>query len=390
MRTPESEIIQARKSVLPENKAQIVLHEPVFGGNERLYVKECIDTGWVSSVGSFVDKFERELAEFTGVKKAVAVVNGTAALHVCLILAGIEAEDEVIVPSLTFIATVNAVTYCRAAPHFADSESRTRGIDEKKLREHLKESAEIKGDYCYNSKTGRRIRAVLPMHTFGHPVDLDAIADVCRDFKLLLIEDTAESIGSYYKEQHTGNKGLVAALSFNGNKTITTGGGGAVLTNDEELGNLAKHLTTQAKIPHRWEFRHDMIGYNYRLPNINAALGVAQMEQLPEFLRKKREWAKRYKQAFQGVKGAIFVDEPEFCRSNFWLNAILLDEEISSLRDVILEKTNDMGIMTRPVWELMHTLPMFAACPKMDLSVAESISKRLINIPSSANIVEVF
>lgn len=379
-------VVKTIKQVLPQGQDRFGLHEPCFGGNEWEYVKACIDTGWVSSVGKFVDKFERELAEFTGVKKAVAVTNGTAALHVCLLLAAVMPDDEVLIPALTFIATANAVTYCGAVPHFVDSCYQTLGLDVDKLSRYLQEIVEIRGDNGYNKNTGRRIRAVVPMHTFGHPVDLAALVEVCQQFKLVLIEDAAESMGSYYKGKHTGNWGLVSAVSFNGNKVLTTGGGGAVLTNDEALGKLAKHLTTQAKIPHKWEFQHDMIGYNYRMPNLNAALGCAQLEQLPSFVEKKRQLAERYEQAFRHVPGVSFIVEPEFSQSNYWLNAILLDEQHASDRDELLAKINDAGIMARPVWNLMYTLPMFKDCPRMDCQTAESIARRLINIPSSVNL----
>jgi len=378
------EIVASLREVLPADRDFISLHEPHFAGNEWTYVKECLDTGWVSSVGAYVDRLETDLAVYTGVKHAVAVVNGTAALHICLILAGVEADDEVLIPALTFIATANAVTYCGAVPHFVDSEERTLGLDPVRLADHLIETAEVRPDGCYNRKTGRRIKAVVPMHTFGHPVDLDALSDVCSRFKIEMVEDAAESLGSFYKGRHTGNWGRLSALSFNGNKIITTGGGGAILTNNEDLAARAKHLTTTAKVPHRWEFNHDMVGYNYRLPNLNAALGCAQLEQLTGFLAQKRRLAERYAVALEAVEGLRFVSEPEFARSNYWLNALLLDEQLASKRDNLLALTNDAGIMTRPAWKLMHRLPMFADCPRMDLGVAESLERRLINIPSSA------
>jgi len=381
-----SKIFNALKSVLPTDQPSISLHEPYFGGNEWAYVKECLDTGWVSSVGKYVDRFEEQLAAYTGVKRAVAVVNGTAALHICLKLVGVEPGDEVLMPALTFVATANAVAYCGAVSHFVDSEVKTLGLDSHKLAGYLAEIAEVRGGMCFNRITGRPIKAVVPMHVYGHPVDLDPLDEVCRRFNLALIEDAAESLGSFYKGKHTGHWGRFSALSFNGNKTITTGGGGAILTNDENLGALAKHLTTTAKLPHRWAFDHDMVGYNYRLPNINAALGCAQLEQLPAFLEKKRTLAERYRQAFDDVRGITFFTEPEFASSNYWLNVLLLDKQQVNQRDVLLELTNDAGIMTRPTWTLMHKLPMFSHCPQMDLTVAESLERRLINIPSSANL----
>jgi len=379
-------VLKALKSVLSGNKGAVPLHEPQFAGNEWLYVKECLDTGWVSSAGKFVDRFEKQMAEYTGVKHAVAVVNGTAALHICLKLAGVLPGDEVLVPALTFVATANAVNYCGAFPHFVDSEERTLGIDPYKLEDYLKDITVVNGEGCFNKQTGKRIKAVVPMHTFGHPVDLDPLVEICQRFKLELIEDAAEALGSFYKERHTGNWGRLSALSFNGNKVITTGGGGAILTNDEELGKLAKHLTTTAKVPHQWAFNHDQTGFNYRLPNINAALGCAQLEQLPVFLEKKRAIAERYRNVFEEIKGITFFTEPDFARSNYWLNVLLFDEEQANWRDTLLEMTNNQGIMTRPAWTLMHKLPMYRECPRMVLSTAESIEKRLINIPSSVNL----
>lgn len=377
-------LVNTLHGVLSRTNEPVVLHEPRFAGNEWAYVKECLDTGWVSSAGKYVDRFESMLVEYTGVKRAVAVVNGTAALHICLKLAGVEPDDEVLVPTLTFVATANAVDYCGAIPHFVDSEEKTLGLDPEKLSGYLKETAEVRGDACYDKKTGRRIRAVIPMHTFGHPVDLDPLAELCERFKLELIEDAAESMGSLYKGRHTGNWGRLSALSFNGNKIITTGGGGAILTNDDPLADLAKHITTTARIPHRWEYRHDQVGYNYRMPNINAALGCAQLEGLPVFIRSKRTLAEKYQKAFEGMEGIRVFKEPGFAKSNYWLNVLLLDRDVFHHMNDILEKTNTRSIMTRPAWTLMHRLPMFSGCPRMDLSVAEDLERRLINIPSSS------
>lgn len=388
MKSDLSHIVDTLRQVLPADRGFISLHEPRFAGNEWSYLKQCLDTGWVSSVGAFVDRLEADLAAFTGVRHAIAVVNGTAALHICLILAGVEAGDEVLMPALTFIATANAVTYCGAVPHFVDSEERTLGLDPARLGAYLADIAEQRHDGLYNCQTGRRIKAVVPMHTFGHPVDLDALAEICSRYGIELIEDAAESLGSYYKGVHTGNRGRLSALSFNGNKIITTGGGGAILTNDQVLAARAKHLTTTAKVPHRWEFNHDMVGYNYRLPNLNAALGCAQLELLPGFLERKRELAERYTAAFAGVPGVRFMAEPSFARSNYWLNALLLDEESAAGRDELLALSNNAGFMTRPAWTLMHRLPMFAGSPRMELPVAESLERRLINIPSSAVLAE--
>lgn len=379
-----SRILAALKKVLPGEQGSYGLHEPLFRGNEWLYVKECLDSGWVSSVGTFVERFEEQLAACTGVKRAVAVVNGTAALHICLRLVGAGPGDEVLVPALTFIAVANAVTYCGAVPHFVDSEERTLGIDPRKLGRYLDEIGERRSDGCFNRRTARRISAVVPMHTFGHPVDMEPLAEICEKFGLAMVEDAAEALGSFYKGRHVGNWGRVSALSFNGNKVVTTGGGGAILTNDEELGALAKHLTSTAKVPHPWAFNHDMAGYNYRLPNLNAALGCAQLEQLPMFLAAKRTLAERYRTSFADLPGIRFVNEPDGSQSNYWLNALLLDEACAGQRDALLQLTNDAGLKTRPAWIPMHRLPMFRDCPRMELEVAESLERRLVNIPSSA------
>jgi len=365
----------------------VALHEPRFTGNEWAYLKECLDSTYVSSVGRFVDRFEADLAACTGAKHAIAVVNGTAALHVALQLAGVRPGDEVLVPTLTFVATANAVAYCGAKPHFADSEERTLGLDPRALREYLQGNTEIRGGRCVNRATGRVIRALVPMHTFGHPVDIEGVLAVSRDFRLALVEDAAESLGSTVHGCHTGTFGLMGTLSFNGNKTITTGGGGAILTNDPELARRAKHLTTTAKVPHRWDYLHDEIGYNYRLPNLNAALGCAQLEQLPGFLAAKRRIFERYRVAFAGVLQARIFAEPEGCRSNYWLQTLLLDESAAGQRDAVLAATNEAGFMTRPTWTLMHRLAPYLACPKMGLPVAESLERRLINLPSSAHLL---
>lgn len=378
------QIVDAVKSVA--GPGPVALHEPCFAGNEWAYLKECLDSTFVSSVGKFVDRFEADLSAYTGAKHAIAVVNGTAALHVALRLAGVQPGDEVLIPALTFVATATAVVYCGATPHFVESEERTLGLDPKALREYLQGNTEIRSGQCMNRNTGRVIRALVPMHTFGHPVDIEGVLAVARDFHLALVEDAAESLGSTYHGHHTGTFGLMGTLSFNGNKTITTGGGGAILTNDPELGRRAKHLTTTAKVPHRWEYLHDEIGYNYRLPNINAALGCAQLEQLPGFLAAKRRIFERYKAAFAGMPQARIVAEPEGCRSNYWLQTLLLDESAAGQRDAILAATNDVGLMTRPTWTLMHRLAPYRACPKMELPVAESLEQRDINLPSSAHL----
>jgi perosamine synthetase len=364
----------------------LALHEPVFAGNEIAYLEHCIKTTFVSSVGEFVDRFENMLQELTGARRAIAVVNGTAALHACFRLAGVGPGDEVMSPALTFIATTNAISYCGAAPHFIDSSFETLGMDARALAARLETVAQRGPTGVVNRETGRRIAAIVPMHAFGHPVDLDGISAIARQWAIPLVEDAAESLGSTYKGRSVGSQAHLAALSFNGNKIVTTGGGGAILTNDDELGRRAKHLTTTAKLPHKWAFVHDEIGFNYRLPNLNAALGCAQLEQLGGFLERKRALAAAYDRAFAAVPGVRFAREPQETASNYWLNAILLDEVHAGSRDEVLSALNANGFGARPAWTLMHRLPMFEGCPRGDLGVAESIERRLINLPSSASI----
>lgn len=382
------DVVTAVRAVLGTPAEMIALHEPEFVGNEWQYVKECIDTGWVSSVGSYVQKIEENLAAFTGVRHAVATANGTAALHICMILADVEPGDEVLIPSLTFIATANAVSYSGATPHFVDSEEETLGVDAAKLDSYLNSIAEIIDGHCVNRLTGKIIRALVVMHAFGHPADLDALTAVCERWHLLLVEDAAESLGSYYHGRHTGNVGRVAALSFNGNKIMTTGGGGAILTNDPELGRRAKHLTTTARVPHRWNFIHDEVGYNYRLPNLNAALGCAQLERVPGMIARKRVLAEHYAKAFDGVPGVRFLREPEGSISNYWLNTIVLDADHSHAHEAVLEALNGANYMARPLWTAMHLLPMYAQCQRADLSTGESLQSRVINLPSSPKLAD--
>lgn len=364
-----------------ETKDFIPLHAPYFRGNEKKYLNECIDSTFVSSVGKFVDQFEDMTMTYTGAKKAVVCLNGTNALHMAMILMGVKRNDEVITQALTFIATCNAISYIGAHPVFIDVDKDTMGLSPSAVESWLKENAEIKNNTCYNKKTSRRIKACIPMHTFGHPVHLDELIEVCNRYYIELIEDAAESLGSFYRGKHTGTFGKIGILSFNGNKTITTGGGGMLLFQDEKTGKLAKHLTNQAKIPHRWEFVHDYIGYNYRMPNINAALGCAQMEQLEDFLANKRETAEKYKIFFNNHPEIKFFTEPENCRSNYWLNAIVLEDK--QHQQDFLQYTNDHGVMTRPIWELMNRLPMFNDCQTDGLLNTQWFADRVVNLPSS-------
>ncbi len=382
------ELISALHEVLGKPESPLSLHEPEFAGNEWAYVKECIDTGWVSSVGKFVDGFERQLVEVTGARHAVAVANGTAALHMALLLAGVKPGDEVLVPAMSFVGTANSVAHAGAIPHFVDSENATLGIDPHALRAHLEYVAETTAGGLRNRTTGRRIAAIVPMHAFGHAVDLDGLLEVARSFDLPVVEDAAESLGSTYKGRHTGTFGLLGILSFNGNKVITTGGGGAILTNDEALARRAKHLTTTAKKPHRWAFVHDEVAYNYRMPNINAALGCAQLERLPDFLSRKRQLAQRYREVFARLPAFEFVEQPGGCESNFWLVAVRLRQPNAELRDVLLSAVNDAGFHCRPVWTLLNKLPMYLDCPHAALPVAQGIEDSLINLPSSPKLAQ--
>lgn len=362
----------------------IPLHEPRFRGNEKKYLNECINSTFVSSVGKFVDLFERKIAEYTGSKYAIACVNGTAALHIALILSDVKADDEVLTQPLTFIATANTITYTGAKPVFIDVDKETMGLSPEKLHEFLKNKTYMRDDgFYYNADTKKRIRACIPMHTFGHPVKIDKIKSICKKYNITLIEDAAESLGSYFKGQHTGTFGKIGILSFNGNKTITTGGGGMIITNNKKIADKAKHLTTTAKVPHKWKYVHDYIGYNYRLTNLAAALGVAQMEQLPRFIENKRELANKYKKFFDNTDIEFFT-EPENAKSNYWLNAIILKNREE--RDKFLKFTNENGVMTRPVWELMNRLSMFKNCQVENIENAEWLTDRVVNIPSSVRV----
>jgi len=358
----------------------IPLHEPHFIGNEKKYLNECMDSTFVSSVGKFVGEFEEKIAKYTGAKYAVATSNGTSALHISLMLANVESGDEVITQPLTFVATCNAINYCGAKPIFIDVDKDTMGMSPVALEAFLKENAIIKDQQCVNKSTGNIIKACVPMHTFGHPCRIDEIQRICKEWHIILVEDSAESLGSFYNNQHTGTFGELGVISFNGNKIITSGGGGCILTNSEELAKKAKHITTTAKEPHKWEYTHDLVGYNYRMPNLNAALIVAQLEQLEGFLKSKRFLAKSYEDFFND--GNIqFVSEPENSKSNYWLNSIILKDKIQ--RNLFLDETNSQSVMTRPIWTLMNKLPMFKEAQCGDLTNAEWLEERIVNIPSS-------
>ncbi len=367
-----------------QKKGKISLHEPVFVGNEKKYVLECIDSNFVSSVGKYVDQFERQIRDYTAAKYAIATVNGTAALHVALLLSGVKPGDEVITQAISFVATANAIKYCNAEPVFLDSEKESLGICPNALEFFLAEQTELRDDGClYNKSTNRKIAACIPMHVFGHPVKIESIKKICKKNNIVMVEDAAESLGSFFKGKHTGTWGQLGILSFNGNKIITTGGGGIILADDEKQAALAKHLTTTAKLPHLWDYNHDQVGFNYRMPNINAALGCAQIEQLSEILESKRNLAQAYKEFFEGI-GIPFLSEPNECQSNYWLNAIFFDHQKD--RDEFLRFSNSQNVMTRPLWKLLPDLPMFSHCQRDKLTNARWLQERLVNIPSSARL----
>lgn len=361
------------------SRDRISLHEPVFVGNEKKYVVDCLETTFVSTVGEYVNRFEQSICEYTGSKFSIATTNGTSALHLSLVALGVKSGDEVITQNITFIATVNAISYCMAIPVLVDCDEDNLGLSPRSLEEFLDQTAELKDGICFNSKTGRPIRACIPMHVFGHPAKIIEIIAICKKWNVKVIEDAAESLGSFYKGQHTGTFGDVGTLSFNGNKIVTCGGGGMVITNDPETAKHLKHLSTTARVPHKWEFLHDEVGYNYRLPNINAALGVAQMEKLTGFIKNKRETASLYEQFFN-ERGVSFLKEAPNCVSNYWLNAIILEDRRS--RDKFLESTNNASVMTRPLWTLISDLSIYKHALKTSQTNSEFFRDRLVNLPS--------
>lgn len=382
-RTPVQQFVDALETVVGAATRPVVLHEPEFGDNEQRYVADCITSGWVSSAGKYVDQFEARIAEFTGARHAVVVSSGTAALHAALLIAGVKPGDEVLIPALTFVASANSAVHCGAVPHFIDSAEDTLGVCPDALDAYLRGVLEPAGDGFRNRKSGRRVAAIVPMHTFGHPVRMERLLDVAGRYKITVVEDAAESLGSSIDGRHTGTFGVTGTLSFNGNKIVTTGGGGAILTDDAKLADALRQLTTTAKRPHRWEFVHDQVSYNYRMPNLNAALGCAQFDKLPQMLEQKRVLANRYIQAFGPFAAGHCVVEPAGTRSNYWLNAFKLASPDRGLRDSMLEASYEAGFHCRPAWELMHRLPMFVAAPRAPLPVAERLADSIINLPSS-------
>ena len=376
----ESEIKFIKK--MYSKSERISLHEPIFFGNEKKYLNECIDSSFVSSVGKFVDTFESKIAEYTGSKYAVATVNGTSAIHLALLVSNVGKGDEVITQPLTFVATCNAINYCGATPIFIDVDKSTMGLSPNSLNNFLKKNAFIKNNQCINKITGNKIKACLPMHTFGHPCKIDEIKLICENYHIELIEDAAESMGSFYRGKHTGTFGSIGIFSFNGNKIITGGGGGCVVTDNKELATKVKHLSTTAKISHQWEYSHDMVGYNYRMPNINAALLLAQLENLDKLLENKRNTAIRYRDYFYN-KPYLFFEEPANSQSNYWLNTIIMKDK--EHRDLFLRESNLEGVMARPFWTAMNKLTMYKNSQCSELDHSSWLEDRAVNIPSSYN-----
>jgi perosamine synthetase len=374
-----NETINFIRTLYPQS-GDIPLHKPIFIGNEKKYLEECIDSTFVSSAGKFVEQLELKIAHYTDANYAVATSSGTSALHISLLMSGVSQEDEVITQPLTFIATCNAISYCGAKPIFIDVDKDTLGLSPEALQSFLEKNTLVKGHQCINKNTGKIIKACIPMHTFGHSCRISEILEICSKYNINLIEDAAESLGSFYKGRHTGTFGSLGTLSFNGNKIITAGGGGCIITNDIKLAKRAKHLTTTAKVSHKWEYNHDMVGYNYRMPNLNAALLLAQLENLEVFLKNKRETALAYEDFFSD-KDFHFIKEPENSKSNYWLNTIILKDW--KYRDLFLEETNSNGIGTRPIWTLMHKLSIFENCQRGNLKNSEWLEERVVNIPSS-------
>jgi perosamine synthetase len=384
MQFDTNELIAVMRRALPPGTTDVGLHEPEFLGNEAKYLQDCIDTGWVSYLGTYVDRFEQELAQRTGRKHAFAAVNGTAALHAALVVLGVQSGDEVILPSVTFVASANSVVQAGATPHLVDCEPRTLGLDIPRLREHLRTVAHNKDGVLINRRSGRRIAALVPVHVFGQPIDHAALDEVAREFGLPVLTDATESLGSTWRGKPAGSYGLLSVLSFNGNKIVTTGGGGAIVTDDDALAKTVRHVCTTAKQPHKWAFNHDRPGFNYRLPNLNAAVGCAQLERLDQFVAEKRQLAKAYQEALSTVAGIEVMRDPDGTESNYWLVAIKLDASLTSKRDEILDTLHAAGLKCRPLWTPMHMLPMFASAPRMDdLSVTEDMFARVINLPSS-------
>jgi perosamine synthetase len=378
------DIVAAVDRVLGQAERPVALHEPRFTPRESELVLDCVKSNWVSSAGKYVTELERMTARSIGVRHAIAIVNGTAALHAALLVEGVEPGDEVIVPAITFVATANAVSHAGAAPHLVDSTWKTLGLDPVALDAHLADVAVRQGSDLVNRRSGRRIKAVVPVHVFGHPVEMDALLAVATKYGLVVVEDATEALGSAHRNRHCGSYGHSAVISFNGNKIVTTGGGGMILTNDDAYAERVRHVTTTAKVKHAWAFNHDEVGYNYRMPNLNAALGCAQMERLATMVDGKRRLAERYLEVFRGMSGVAIFREPSGGRSNYWLNTLVLDRKWADLRDDLLSRLNASGIQARPLWTPMHGLPMYGDCEQAPLPVADDMFARCINLPSSS------
>jgi len=379
------EIINCLKKIVKKKRIKGI-HEPFFIGNEKKYLINCIDSNTVASVGSYLLKFESRIKKITKTKYVVPVINGTSALHMALIGAGVQSGDEVLMPSLNYIASANATLYCGAIPHFVESEEITLCVDPNKLENYLKLISKKVGKKLINIKTKRIIKSLICLHVFGHPAQINKIKDICNHYNIILIEDAAEALGSYYRNKHVGTFGEIGILSFNGNKIVTTGAGGAILTSNKRIYNKLNHLSKTAKIPHPYLFNYDHLGYNYRIANINAALGLAQLEKLSFFVKKKRQLFLRYKKIFSKIKKVRIFQEPINCRSNYWLQVLLLDKAFSNLKNIIIKKTNKKHMPTRPLWNLLHTIQYLKKFPRMKLEVSEGLYKRIINLPSSANL----
>lgn len=376
------ELVAACVTALPVRRP-LALHEPDLSAEDERNVVDCVRSGWVSTAGLWVDRFEDEIRAVTGARHAVATVNGTAALHAALLAAGVTAGEEVLIPTLTFVATANAVAYCGAVPHLVEAEVGTLGMDAEALDDHLRACAERSSSRTINRRTGRRLRALVVMHTFGHPAEMDALRAVAERWGLALIEDAAESLGSTYKGRHTGTLGALGVLSFNGNKIVTTGGGGAVLTDDDAIADTVRHLCSTARVGRGWHFVHDRVGHNYRMPSINAALGIGQLRRLAHLVAAKQRVARHYAAVFAAVPGVRLFEPNADVSSNCWLNTLILDGELSTCREQVLEALNAQGIRARPAWAPMHTLPMYESAPRMPVATAERLAASIVNLPSS-------
>ena len=386
MKLLQQEIINNLKLVL--GKKKIILHEPDLDNKDLIHIKKCFNSGMVSTAGAYVSKFENEIKKITNSKYVISVTNGTVGLFISLLTAGVKQNDEVLLPAITFVATANAVAQCHAIPHFVDIENDTLGIDADKLEKYLLKNTYIKNNSCFNKRSKRKIKAIIPVHIFGHPCEIEKILKVSRKFKLTVIEDAAEGIGSYYKKKHVGNFGLLGVFSFNGNKIVTSGGGGAIITNNKSLYKRIKHICTTAKVAHSWKYLHNEVGYNFRMPAINAALGYSQLLKLKVFVRKKTQLYKIYKELFNSNRDIKIMPSPKHCKSNFWLQTMILSGKTKKFKNKIINECHLSGIKVRPLWDLISTLKMYKNCPKMNLDNSKKAYESIINLPSSSSIIK--